>query len=522
MKNPAAQSDPRVSRGGLGASGRFTRVGTRTLPYFWSAVAVGLAALVGLALTSQIRLPNVSMIFLLAVLFSAARFGMGPALFSSLLSFLAYNFFFIEPLHTFSVTEPHELLSLFVLLVAAILTSAIASRMRNEARRAAEKDRASRRLYKFARHLSRAADENAVARHGAMQIHHILRRSCVVYLVRDNALECVAVWPPQTVLDPETSSAAERLLRGEAPAGARQAADFGPWLWVRLNTSAGPVGIIGLASSEGDPLDAGASTLFETLAELIASALERARLGLAISSARLATETERLRNTFLASISHDFRTPLASILGAATSLIEYGAKLPESTRRDLLDQVKDEAEHLDGMVRNLLSLTRLEAGALELHRDWVDPKELLDRAVAAARRRGAVQIFRVEAEQAMPLVVADPMLLDQVLSNVIGNAVQHAGPGANITLSATRSGSEAVLSVTDNGPGIAPDVLPRIFDKFGKALTQVRDGSGTGLGLAIVKGIVAAHGGTVSATSPVSRGGGTRIEIRLPLPKDAP
>src|SRR5215207_6439849 len=225
--------------GALLARRLVSRVGA-SRPFLWSTAAVALATFAALMLTAFVRLPNVSMVFLLAVLFSAARFGLWPALLASGLSFLSYNVFFIEPLHTFVVAEPHELLALFVLLAVAVLTSAIAGRARDQAR----------------------------------------------------------------------------------------------------------------------------------------TALERARLAEEVNTARAAAEAERVRNTLLVSISHDFRTPLASILGAATSLIDYGARLPEPARRDLLAQVKDEAEHLDGMVRNLLAMTRVEAGGLELNRDWIDIREL--------------------------------------------------------------------------------------------------------------------------------------------------
>ncbi len=300
-------------------------------------------------MTAFVRLPNVSMVFLLAVLFAAARFGLWPALLASGLSFLAYNFFFIEPLHTFAVAEPHEWLALSVLLVVAVLTSAIAGRARDQAR----------------------------------------------------------------------------------------------------------------------------------------TALERARLAEEVNAVRAAAEAERVRNTLLASISHDFRTPLASILGAATSLIDYGARLPEAARRDLLAQVKDEAEHLDGMVRNLLAMTRVEAGGLEINRDWVDIRELFDRAVALAKRRGAAQHFEVAVEPELPFAAADPILLDQVLANVIGNAVRYAGPAARILLEARADADAVILAVTDDGPGIPPAVLPHVFEKFVRALRPAGDaGEGSGLGLA--------------------------------------
>jgi two-component system, OmpR family, sensor histidine kinase KdpD len=333
-------------------------------------------------MTSLVPLPNVSMVYLLAVVFAAARFGIWPALLASGLSFMAYNFFFIEPFYTFTVTQPHELLALFMFLAIAVLTSTIAGRAKGEATRAA-------------------------------------------------------------------------------------------------------------------------------------------RLSQEIITARMATETERVRNTLLASISHDFRTPLASILGAATSLIDYGAKLPATARRDLLAQVKDEAEHLDGMVRNLLAMTRVEAGGLELNQDWVDVRELFDRVVAVAKRRGATQRFEVIIDDDLPFVTADQNLLDQVLANAVGNAIRYAGANAHIILHAKGESESITLTVTDNGPGIPAHVLPHVFEKFVRAPSSGGDaGEGTGLGLAIAKGIVQAHGGSIRAESPVEAGRGTRIVIALPFPKE--
>src|SRR5215207_8147827 len=181
------------------------------------------------------------------------------------------------------------------------------------------------------------------------------------------------------------------------------------------------------------------------------TALERARLAEEVNAARAAAETERVRNTLLASISHDFRTPLASILGAATSLIDYGARLPEPARRDLLGQ------------------TRVEAGALEINRDWIDIRELFDRAVATAKRRGATQGFEVAVEPGLPFAPADPILLDQVLASVIGNARRYGGAAARIRLEARAEPAAVVLVVTDDGPSIGPAVLPHVFEKFVRA-----------------------------------------------------
>jgi two-component system sensor histidine kinase KdpD len=492
-------------------------------PFLWSALAVAAAIAVGLAMTSLVSLPNISMIFLVAVLFAAVRFGIWPAVVSSILSFLGYNFFFIDPVYTFTVARPHELLALFVFLGAAVLTSALAGRAREQAAAALSRARATRRLYEFTRRLSSFPDARAVAEGAVIELNGYLNRPVAILLPQDDNLELAASWPPEDQLDTASASAARWAYEKDETAGAGTGTlPSARWLFLPLRSSHGRVGVLGIAV-DGAALDGDIRTLAETVAELTAAALERARLAREITAANTATETERVRNTLLASISHDFRTPLASILGAATSLIDYGPKLPELARQDLLEQVKDEAEHLDRMVRNLLSMTRVEAGALELRRDWVDIREAFDRVVALVKRRGATQTFHIKISPDLPFVLADPSLIDQAMANIVGNAVRYAGSDARVDLEAYRENDEIVLSVTDNGPGISQNLLSKVFEKFARGREQVGDGGeGTGLGLAIAKGIVDAHGGSIVAESPIANGHGTRISIRLPLEGKTP
>lgn len=494
--------------------------------FLWSAVAVLIATLVGRLIITAVPLPNVSIIFLLAVFFSAVRFGIWPAVFASILSFLGYNFFFIDPFYTFTVARPHELLALFIFLGVAVLSSAVAGRAREQGAAAASRARATRRLFEFARRLSSLAEPQTVADSTVAEVHRDLGLPTVILFPQGDDLAVTAAWPPEDRLGTATMTAARWAFERDEPAGAGTGTlPNVPWYFFPLRASHGRVGVIGIAcgGQHGAELDAEERALFETLAELTATAFERSQLAREIVVAKSATEAEKVRNTFLASISHDFRTPLASILGAATSLIEYRAKLPDFAKRDLLSQIKDEAEHLDGMVRNLLAMTRVEAGALELRRDWIDVRELLDRIVAFARRRGATQRFAVETRKDLPFVSADPTLLDQALTNVVTNAVRYGGPNARIVLEANRIGDELVISITDDGPGVAPDMLPHVFEKFMRGRDQAvaqgmaDGGEGAGLGLAIAKGIVEAHGGTISAESPVVDGHGTRVTLRLPL-----
>jgi two-component system sensor histidine kinase KdpD len=278
--------------------------------------------------------------------------------------------------------------------------------------------------------------------------------------------------------------------------------------------------VIGVATDKDVTLDSEARALLDTLAEQTASALERASLTREMVSVRTAAETEKVRNTLLASISHDFRTPLSSVLGSATSLLEYGEKLDPQTRKELLGQIKNEAEDLDEMVRNLLSITRIDAGALELRRDWIDLHEIVGRVVNTAQRRGAFQAFKVNLPAGLPLIRADATLVEQVLGNVVGNAMVHTPRGTRICIDAEVNDNEVAIRVTDDGPGIPPTNLSRIFDKFVQARqsdASTGEGSqGSGLGLAIAKGIMEAHGGHISAESPHANGRGTRIILTFP------
>jgi two-component system, OmpR family, sensor histidine kinase KdpD len=488
----------------------------------YATLAVAAALAVGEILTWLTPIPNLSMVFLLAVLVTAVSFGIWPAIFASGLSFLAYNFFFIPPLYTFTVAEPYELLALVIFLVVAVVSSALAGRIREQARIAANRMRAMRRLYEFTRRLSGLATLDGVAEGAASEIYASLGRPVVVLLAQEDNVALTAAWPPEDTLDAAAMTAARWAYNHVEPAGA----DTGtlpiiPWYFVPLRVGTKTLGVVGIAKEkDAPPIDSEARALLDTLVEQTAAALERASLAREMVSAKTATETERVRNTLLASVSHDFRTPLSSILGSATSLIDYGDKLDAAAKKDLLGQIKKEAEDLDEMVRNLLAITRIDAGALELRRDWVDLREVAERVVSGARRHGARQRIDINLPADLPLVRADATLAEQAVGNVVANAITHTPPDTRVLLDATVAPQSIALRVTDDGPGIPPDGLPHIFEKFVKGTEAHPSGSdgsqGTGLGLAIAKGILEAHGGTITAESPAADGRGARFIMTFP------
>jgi two-component system, OmpR family, sensor histidine kinase KdpD len=491
-------------------------------PLVWSTVAVAGAVAVGQVLTRLTTFPNISMIFLMAVVFSAVTFGIWPAVYASVLSFLAYNLFFIEPLYTFTIARPHELLALFIFLAISVVTSTMAGRIREQAQLAVKRMRATRRLYEFSRRLSGVASYEDIPEAAVAEIHTSLGRPAVVLLSVDGELELRAAWPPEEALDTASMTAARWAIEHDEPAGADTATlPAVPWLFLPLKTVRAAFGVVGVGrNDEGATLDLEARTLLDTLAEQTGAALDRASLGREMVAARSAAETERVRNTLLASISHDFRTPLASILGSATSLIDYGDKLGTDDRNNLLADIRDEAQGLDEMVRNLLAMTRIDAGALEVRRDWVDLREVAQRAADATRRHGAKQKIAVRLPDDLPMVRADAKLVEQALANVVANAVAHTPAETHVVIDAEVTPASVTLRVTDDGGGIRPDLLPHVFEKFvherDDAARAADGGESTGLGLAIAKGIMDAHGGVIDAASPIVGGRGTRVTLTFP------
>ncbi|WP_026358464.1 DUF4118 domain-containing protein [Aureimonas ureilytica] len=494
-------------------------------PGYVSALAsVATATALGTLLVRFVPLPNVSMFYLLAVLVPALLYGIWPAVAASFLSFAAYNFFFIDPTGTFTVARPHEVLSLGVFLIIAVTMSAVAGQAREQMSASARRTRASRRLYEFTRTLSALPDAGAVADAAAGEINAATGRAVAILRPDGADLAIAAAWPPDDRLGVPARTAARWAFEHGEPAGAGTGTlPASGWFFLPLSVEGGKVGVLGVERPpEAPPLDAEIRTLLSALAEQTAAALHRALLSTEVRTVRTAAETERVRNILLASISHDFRTPLASILGAATALIDYRERLDAEARDDLLAQVRDEARHLDQMVRNLLSMTRLEAGALEINRNWVDAGEMLNRLADQARRRGATQRFALDVPREPVLVFADGTLLDQAVGNVVANAVKHGGPEATIALSCRAEEGGVTILVRDDGPGVPAALRDHVFEKFTRLRTSSADGGDSaGLGLAITRGIVDAHGGTVELLpDDPAAPGGAAFRIHLPNEPD--
>ena len=488
-------------------------------PYALATTLVGAAGLIAAAVSHLMPLPNLSMFFIVAVLVVAITRGLSASIYASVLSFLAYNFFFIPPIYTLSVTDGHDLIALFIFLITAVLTSSVASRVRDQAEDARRRAKTVTALYDFSRKLSSTVGFDDLLWAVSFQVASTLQGRVVVLLkAGDDKLDLVSAYPPEDELEAGAWTAARWAFeKGEAAGHDTDTLPTVPWRFMPLTTPNGAVGALGFRRDEpAPPPDPEALRVLTALADQAAVAIERSRFNLEVSEARVLAETEKLRAALLSSISHDLRTPLATIIGAVSSLKGYGESYSPAVRADLLATVEEEAERLNRFVGNLLDMTRLEAGVLAPSRNWVDLGELISGAVARVRRMGARRI-EVELAPALPLVRVDFVLMEQVLFNLIENATKYAPVAAPINVAARAEGDEIVIEVADEGPGIPEADLERVFDKFYRIKAGDRQAAGTGLGLAICRGIVEAHRGRISAHSPGPSGRGALFTIRLPL-----
>ncbi len=487
-------------------------------PWLGSSGFVLAALLVALGLRHVVAVTSVSLAFLTAVLAAAAAYGLWPSLYAALAGVLLFNFFFLPPLYTFTIADPENVVALFFFMAAAIIVSNLGARMRTQALAARQRAAITESLYQFSRKLAGIADLEDLLWAISYQVAALLRVNVVLLLPDAHGLAVRAGYPPEDRLADEDVAAASWAWTHDRAAG--RDSDNLPGarrLFVPLRTAGGPVAVIGLDTERPGPmLTPEQRRLLDTLGDQAAIAIERVNLVGDLDRARLEAETERLRGALLTSISHDLRTPLASILGAATSLDSYGGLLDETARRDLLDTIRHEAERLNRFVANLLDMTRLEAGAVVPRREAADLGEVAGAALARAARVLEGHSVVLEVAPSLPLVDLDVVLFEQALFNLLDNAGKYAPPGTEVAVRVSADAAALLVQVADRGPGIPDDRLRDVFDKFTRLRASDRQRPGTGLGLAIARGFVEAMGGTLVAANRTD-GPGALFTIRLPL-----
>jgi two-component system, OmpR family, sensor histidine kinase KdpD len=496
----------------------------RPLPYLGSTAAVALAVVCGLLIERFIGLQSILLVFLMAIIASAIAWGLLPSLFACVLSVLSFNFFLLPPVFTFTIADPDNAVALFFFFIVAVIVSNLTAATRSQMIVARARAETTAALYAFSRKLAGIGARDDLLSATAYQVSSMLNVDTVLLMpAKPGPIEISCGYPPVDRLDEGDMAAARWSWEHNVAAGrGADAMGSAQRFFLPLRTGSGPVGVIGIGRDSPGPLLApDERRLLDALVDQAAVAIERVSLAGVLAEARVLAETERLRAALLTSISHDLRTPLASILGSVSSLRSFSDQYDAEQREELLATVQDEAERLNRFVGNLLDMTRLESGAIELRVDLFDVAEI---AGAVLRRAaGMVARHRIELEIApnLPMLRVDPVLFEQVLFNLLDNAAKYAPPGSRVDLRAWQEGEEVAIEVSDEGPGIPTDQLERVFDKFYRVAAQDRRRAGTGLGLAICRGFVEAQGGRISAANRRGRTGAV-FTIQMPVPAPAP
>ncbi|POF39736.1 histidine kinase [Pseudomonas laurylsulfativorans] len=484
--------------------------------YALAVIATVLASALAWAVASVLPLPNISLVFLAAVLLVAVRSSLGPALACAALSFLTYDFLFIPPNFSFSIQREEDVLTLLFFLLMAALTGNLAARQRRQLQALRDTQEETTELLDLSRKLTAATDRQAVVSAAAQHLNGWSDvQLCLLNRDGQNGWK-VETGGPLEFTEAERA-AADWAWQHDQPAGAGTGTlPFGRWWWWPLSVEDGPLALLGVCAKEGQTLSGQRRRLLTALSQPLAQALARAQLADDLEAARLHGETEQLRSALLASVSHDLRTPLTSMRGSIDSLLALGEAIPLEDRRELLEGTRDEAERLDRYIQNLLDMTRLGHGALKLARDWVSPADIVGSALNRLRAVLASLQVSTEVPADLPLLYVHAALIEQALINVMENAARFSPPRGRLQVRAGADDGELFFSVSDEGPGIPEAEREKIFDMFYTAARGDRGGQGTGLGLAICQGMVGAHGGRISVADGIE-GRGTCITLHLPL-----
>jgi two-component system sensor histidine kinase KdpD len=497
----------------------------RLAPTDWSGYMEAVATFVVATGLARLMFPlfesaNLVMVYLLGIVFVARRHGRGPSLLASVLSVAAFDFFFVPPHLTFAVSDVRYLVTFLVMLLVGLIISGMTIRIRSQTEAVREREQRTAALYALSRELASARGVVELLRITVRHVGDVFRTHAVVLLPDGGRLTVRSEPGGDAALDANELGVARWVFEHGQPAGlGTDTLPGASRLYVPLRVPRGCVGVLGVRPSDAHAFDTPERLhQLETFANQTALAIERARLADEAQDTQVRIETERLRNSLLSSVSHDLRTPLATITGAATTLLEQGGRLDAPTQRDLLESVREEADRLNRLVQNLLEMTRLESGALELRKEWHSIEEVIGAALRRLDKRLAGRRVTTRVLPDLPLVAMDDVLIEQVLVNLIDNALKYTPAGSPVEIIATATDQAITVEVADRGPGVPAGQEQKVFEKFYRG--QPGDGRGAGLGLAICQGVVRAHGGRIWAQN--LPGGGVAFLFTIPLTEAPP
>ena len=470
---------------------------------------------------------NLVMVYLLGVTVVAMRGRRLAAIVASVLSVAAFDFFFVSPHLSFAITDLEYLITFAVMLLVALVISTLTVRLRQQVEAARHRERRTAVLYALSRDLASTRDIDGLLQAAARHLYEVFE--CQVSLLLPDATGRLQPWGAGAdglshrlgsqillTLEPKEHAVAQWVYEHRQMAGLGTATlPSAAALYIPLLGTEGAVGVLGVRPASLRRLLAPEQIhLLETFANQTALGIERATLAGEAQQAQVQIATERLRNSLLSTVSHDLRTPLTAIAGAASGLLEDNALLDPAARRELCQTIAEEAQRLNRLVQNLLEMTRLEAGAVQVHKEW----QPLEEVVGAALTRLAAQMLdrplTIHLPADLPLVPLDSVLIEQVLLNLLDNALKYTSPGSPLALTAWATAEAVIVEMADRGPGLPPGDEQRIFEKFYRVPGPAQP-SGTGLGLTICRGLVEAHGGQMWAAN--RPGGGTVVRFTLPL-----
>ncbi|HVJ91447.1 MAG TPA: sensor histidine kinase KdpD [Labilithrix sp.] len=495
--------------------------------YLVALAVVTAVTLLTLTVFGRTHVADVVMTYLLGIVVVAARFGFRSAIVSGVLSVLAFDFFFVHPFMTFSVSGVRHIVTFAVMLIVAVVIATLTQRVRDQVEVARRSERRTALLYAMSRELSRTEGMSALTRVAARHIEQVFDATCAV-LTADGHGKTVLQYGTDGFDAPvdKDEGIVRWVLTHRRQAGLGTGTLSGSrGLYLPLMSSGadgGALGVLGIFPADRRRFDdPEQQRLADAFATQMATAIERAQLGEETERARVQIEREQLRSTLLSSVSHDLRTPLAVMRGAASALVDDDRKLSEATRRELSCAVLEETDRLERQIRNLLDMTRLESGAVQIKKEWQSLQEVIGAAFNRIESRfgGRVVTISVPADLQAPF---DGVLLEQVMVNLLENAAKYTPEGTPIDVVAakgTGAAEEVVVELADRGPGISTEEQERIFDKFHRGPSE-RTKGGVGLGLTICRAIVTAHGGRMWVEN--REGGGASFKFALPLEGEPP
>jgi len=478
-------------------SRRPTKTGTWGSPvgYLLAAVLVALFTALAVAVHAFGGVTNVALIYLIPVLAAASLYGWKTGVFTGVISALAYNFFFLPPLYTFTIQDPENVLNVVVFIAVALVTSQLAARVRVEADVAAKSSGRNAALASFARTLAGLTTRQELGQTLCGEVSGQFDVDAVLLLPARGGVELTAAVPPDANLGAIDNAAAEWAIEHKEPTGRTSGTlAASEWLFQPLLSSGNALGVLGIANKDGsDPIRSDQLPFLLSFIDQAALALERIGLSEEMTSVAQLRERDRLRGALLSSVSHDLRTPLTTIIAAVNELKNTKCEDPA-----LLQEIENQSERLSRFVSNMLDMVRVEAGGLRLNLEPVDLTEVVASAADDLRHELEGHAIKLDIPPDLPLVRVDPQLLHQCLVNLLENAAKYSGEGTPIAISAQRDRSGIALSIVDRGPGLPTGEQKRVFDTFVRVEGSDRKG-GTGLGLAIVKGFAEAMGLQVTA-----------------------